>query len=62
MDSQAFGLLALLTVVVIFVTYRMNLVEQGNKRSSALRKAYWWGGSFFAYGMANYLLLGSVSL
>lgn len=61
MDNLVFGLLPLLTILVIAVNYRMNLAAKGCKQNIALREACWWGGSFFAYGMADYLLLGSFS-
>ena len=55
-------LLPLLTLLVIVVNYRMNLTEKADKKEGAFREACWWGGSFFAYGIADYLLLGSYSL
>lgn len=55
------GLLPLLTILVIVVSYRMNLANNDRKKEGALREACWWGGSFFAYGVIDYLLLGIYS-
>jgi hypothetical protein len=50
-------LLPLLTVAVIIFSYKLNKTHNENS-SSALHEAYWWGGSFFAYGVIDYFLLG----
>ena len=56
MENTQFWLLPLLTILVIGLNYRLNMVE-GNNKKGALCEACWWGGSFFTYGIADYFLL-----
>lgn len=58
MLSLGFWLLPLLTGVVVFLSYQLNLFGYGGKKHKAFYEACWWGGGFFIYGVADYLLLG----
>lgn len=60
-ENFELGLLPLLTLLVIAVSYRMNLAGNDTKKDSALHEAYWWGGGFFASGVIDYLILGVYS-
>lgn len=59
MENLGFWLLPLLTVLVVVVSYQMNLSEgESGKKQGAFHEACWWGGGFFVYGVIDYLLLG----
>lgn len=62
MENMELWLLPLLTLLVIAVSYWMNLAHAGDGKKSALREAFWWGGGFFVYGLFDYLLLGIPAL
>lgn len=58
MENIGLGLLPLFTILVIVVSYKINLIGDNNKKKGALVGACCWGGGFLAYGVADYLLLG----